>query len=718
MNLTDVVGTVLDGKYQVERMLGRGGMGAVFFATHLGTERPVALKIIVPQFAADASFMERFRREARAAGRFRHPNIVDVTDFGQANICGERVAYLVMEYLDGCSLEDVLMEQPVVPVDWTVEVFDQLALGLGELHRKGIIHRDLKPGNIWLEPNLRGGFTVKLLDFGLAKVNEPVAGPAVTGARTPSPSSTDVTVVGGAGVDATAIESTILDARASEAPTIVGSKDSATATGGLTASEAPTLLGDAADETRLHGSPRPTAEPKSSPVTEGAGDLTVAGSVLGTPAYMSPEQCRGEVVTAASDVYSLGVIAYQMLGGSLPFEGSMSKLMLQHLQVLPDALDKRNPDVPRAVAGVVMSALAKDVADRPATAELFAATLKSKSESPWGLVRRALVLFVEHLPEFLRTTALLVSPYFVLVVAEALLYLALLEDGIHVPTARTALEALGPLNWLVILLGTIFSRGVITLLIGQILLVPLKKLRVELVFSLLKRMLIPAIKVAMIVGISGVLPATIGLGLLKVAIFPSLVGAHSSMAALASTLGTSGSILLGASLLVVAYVVACETMQMANVVLVEGISVRQALHRSRELRRRTASDTLVVGLFILVALLTPTVVEVMQWDVVRGPFVVAIAATTICLLRLAAITFNAVLIATLYFKQRQTAGESIEAVLACQFVSEPPPKTVWQQRLNVSLESLRSGDRTSFSGLRSGARSGARSGSEPPKNND
>ena len=235
MNLTDVVGTVVDGKYQVERMLGRGGMGAVFFATHLGTERPVALKIIVPQYAADASFMERFRREARAAGRFRHPNIVDVTDFGEAEICGQNVAYLVMEYLDGCSLEDVLMEQPVVPVDWTVEVFEQLALGLGELHRKGIIHRDLKPGNIWLEPNLRGGFTVKLLDFGLAKVNEPATGSFVTRARTPSPSSTAVTVVGGAGVNAAAIESTIRDTPASEAPTIVGSKASADKGGGTSA---------------------------------------------------------------------------------------------------------------------------------------------------------------------------------------------------------------------------------------------------------------------------------------------------------------------------------------------------------------------------------------------------------------------------------------------------------------------------------------------------
>src|ERR1700750_2228490 len=104
-------GQVLDEKYLLECLLGQGGMGAVYLATHLGTERFVALKLITPQFMRDEEFVERFRREARAAGHVRHPNVVDVTDVGFARAGAERVAYLVMEYLDGCTLGDVLAEE-------------------------------------------------------------------------------------------------------------------------------------------------------------------------------------------------------------------------------------------------------------------------------------------------------------------------------------------------------------------------------------------------------------------------------------------------------------------------------------------------------------------------------------------------------------------------------------------------------------------------------
>src|SRR5678815_614931 len=166
------IGQVLDEKYQLERLLGRGGMGAVYLATHLGTERYVALKLITPQFMRNQEFVARFKREARAAGRLRHPNVVDVTDFGFGDVGTETVAYLVMEYLDGCTLGDVLTEERRLPLEWVVDILEQVCSAVHEAHQQGIIHRDLKPDNIWLEPNRLGGYRVKVLDFGIAKLAE------------------------------------------------------------------------------------------------------------------------------------------------------------------------------------------------------------------------------------------------------------------------------------------------------------------------------------------------------------------------------------------------------------------------------------------------------------------------------------------------------------------------------------------------------------------
>src|ERR1044071_6229218 len=171
-NLERYVGQVLDEKYRLERLLGQGGMGAVFLATHLGTDRYVALKLIAPQFMQNEEFVERFKREARAAGRLRHPNVVDVTDFGFSGNEPDRVAYLVMEYLDGCTLSDVLIEENRLPLYWVVDILEQVCSAVHEAHQQGIVHRDLKPDNIWLEPNGLGGYRVKVLDFGIAKVGE------------------------------------------------------------------------------------------------------------------------------------------------------------------------------------------------------------------------------------------------------------------------------------------------------------------------------------------------------------------------------------------------------------------------------------------------------------------------------------------------------------------------------------------------------------------
>jgi serine/threonine-protein kinase len=161
-SLEHYVGQTLDEKYRLERLLGQGGMGAVYLATHLGTERYVALKLIAPQFMRNEEFVERFKREARAAGRLRHPNVVDVTDFGFSGSGHDRVAYLVMEYLDGCTLSDVLAEEDRLPLYWAVDIIEQVCAAVHEAHQQGIVHRDLKPDNIWLEPNGLGGYRVKV----------------------------------------------------------------------------------------------------------------------------------------------------------------------------------------------------------------------------------------------------------------------------------------------------------------------------------------------------------------------------------------------------------------------------------------------------------------------------------------------------------------------------------------------------------------------------
>src|SRR3954467_8013655 len=142
-DLEKYVGEILDDKYRLEQLLGSGGMGAVYLATHLGTARYVALKLIAPQFMRNEEFVERFKREARAAGRLRHPNVVDVTDFGFAQVSDERVAYLVMEYLDGCSLGDVLSEESRLPLDWVVDIVEQICSAVDDAHHQGIVHRDL-----------------------------------------------------------------------------------------------------------------------------------------------------------------------------------------------------------------------------------------------------------------------------------------------------------------------------------------------------------------------------------------------------------------------------------------------------------------------------------------------------------------------------------------------------------------------------------------------
>src|SRR3982751_6210334 len=266
--------TEIGGRYKLERRLGAGGMSTVFLAEDRVLERPVAVKLLAEHLSDDEAFVARFRREALAAARLQHPNIVQVFDSGQDGESGRH--YIVMEYVDGPSCADLLRQHRMFDADDTVRIVRDACHGLDYAHRAGVIHRDVKPGNL-LVSNETG--TTKLADFGIAK---------------------------------------------------------------------------AAEQTRI----------------------TQVGAVLGTAAYLSPEQASGEEAGAASDIYSLGVCAYQFLAGRLPHEyGSLTELALKQQQErVPPITDFRD-DVPPELDQAIRVALERDPAQRYASALDMAAAL-------------------------------------------------------------------------------------------------------------------------------------------------------------------------------------------------------------------------------------------------------------------------------------------------------------------------------------------------------
>jgi serine/threonine protein kinase len=388
--LDDLIGQVLDGKYSLEHVLGRGGMGVVFRAVHLGTKRTVAVKVIAKHFGDQAEFVERFRREAEAAGRLRHPNVVDVTDFGVARLGSTSIAYLVMEYLDGCSLEEVLQQEPKLPVQWSADVLDQVCSAVEEAHGRAIVHRDLKPSNLWLEPDRRGGHRVKVLDFGLAKLADQSSGrsdvPPVT--TRPGP---DMDIAG---------------------PTLARPTASAEIEDPASGPTGGRVAQDEDVETRVRPGSNSGQESsgESTPSSQGS-TLTRVGTTLGTPLYMSPEQARGDVVDARSDVYSLGVIAYRMLSGRTPFEGRESELIRQHIEAPPPDLLSLEKRVPRGVAELVMSALAKEKAARPNSAAAFGAAFVARAEGAVAVLQQFMGLYIGHFAPFARLMAMAQIPF-------------------------------------------------------------------------------------------------------------------------------------------------------------------------------------------------------------------------------------------------------------------------------------------------------------------
>jgi serine/threonine protein kinase len=388
-----MIGDILDGKYRIDERLGEGGMGSVYLATHLGTTRVVALKVIAPKWAADPHFLARFQREAQACGRLRHPNIVNVTDFGTAGTARGSVAYLVMEFLDGLTLHAFQRDHPKPALPLVADLLDQIGLALTEAHRLGIVHRDLKPDNIWLEPNGRGGYTVKVLDFGVAKMNLP---------GDPSPPA------GAAGH--------------AELPDID------------------------ATETALIGTPTPAAETETiamaTPARAGSsgssgGDAaghTMPGSLVGTPAYMSPEQAFGKEIDFRSDIYSLAVIGYSLVCGRLPFGGGTGGLLAFHQSgsaPAPSAVRK----VPGDVSDAILAGLARDPADRPSSAVAFTRRFHNAVDAEFLALRRSRAFLLQHLGAF----ALLLLPIYPFILGLCALLTSFTRKFVPLPGLQVAI---------------------------------------------------------------------------------------------------------------------------------------------------------------------------------------------------------------------------------------------------------------------------------------
>ncbi len=697
MGLTQLSGEVLDEKYRIDKELGKGGMGSVYLAIHLGTGRPVAVKVITPQFMMNDEFVERFRREAKAAGRLHHPNVVNVTDFGFAQVEGERIAYLVMEYLDGCTLAEVLAEESQLPIDWVVDIIEQTSSAVDEAHQQGIVHRDLKPDNIWLEPNRRGGYTVKVLDFGLAKLGDvQTAGDLPTMASSsdetkrlppgsltvtnqafktggfeaetyarPADLSESVTQIQRPSVDSVENDATLILVGGAEVNKPLAGEP-VTQPSSATSSEAATQVQLASTEDRTLVMEHTTAE-NLARQTVPADGLTRVGSILGTPIYMSPEQCRSEALDARSDIYSLGVIAYQMLAGEPPFKGAAFELMKLHMEAEPPPLREKRRKMPKRMAAIVMSALAKNPADRPASAAGFASALRATSEGTGDLVRRAFALYIEHFPKFFRVTLLMYLPLIALHGA-LLVSAALRPDTTSMPVPSTggkitfSTSANGAVEIVLSILmffANFFINAVIVggtiRLVTQIFLSPLRPLQLRTAYASVKKRLKPLLITIAIASIRWI---------------------------------------LGGFLFLVPGVIMFINYALAPpVVMMEGLKGRAALKRSKALVRRCWRSVIVIlcfqwaipaGAAAIVAI--PVALALKVSKIPNAPLLTGrVTSIIIVMLNAVIVPLIATLTALLYLKARQIGGETLKEALS-QFEEEDVPQTKWQMRMKERLQ--------------------------------
>jgi serine/threonine-protein kinase len=277
-----LLGRTVDGRYDVEALLGCGGMGAVYRVRHTALRRPLAFKVLHEQLAHEADLASRFEHEARTMGHLQHPGIAEITDFGRLP---NGRPYFVMELLEGPSLSAVLASDKPLPLRRALDIARQVADALSHAHERGVVHRDLKPDNIHLLPRSEAE-QAKLLDFGLAQVAN-------------------------------------------------------------------------------------------------AARLTRANMVLGTPHYMSPEQCMGEPVDARSDLYALGVVLYEMVTGRVPFEASVNAAVwAMHIGVEPPPPSSVRAELKQfpALERLILQCLAKKPIDRPQSAAAVLAAIRQVSD--------------------------------------------------------------------------------------------------------------------------------------------------------------------------------------------------------------------------------------------------------------------------------------------------------------------------------------------------
>ena len=280
------VGAIIDRRYLLKREIARGGTAVVLEAVHQFTERPLAVKMLLPQRASDDDSRQRLLIEARALTWARHPNVVAVLDAG-TDVDG--VPYLVMEMLDGRSLDGILIARGTMSVENTLSVGAQLADALAHVHSRGLIHRDVKPGNIFLARTEVGVEALKLVDFGIASLGDGVR-------------------------------------------------------------------------------------------REGTEKLTIEGDLIGTPEYMAPEQLMmADHVDHRADVYSMAVVLYECLSGTVPFGGNYPQVLVQLSSSPAPSLLDRNPALTPALCAVVMKGLLKNPDDRFQDVRAFARALVEAS---------------------------------------------------------------------------------------------------------------------------------------------------------------------------------------------------------------------------------------------------------------------------------------------------------------------------------------------------